>query len=183
VVHKLPTDLREALIANDEALAAWKDITPLARNEFICWVEDAKPLRTKLMHRARPYAAAMGMVDPDDDSICRWVVLHFRYDPDRKERRNVVVAAFDNPEEFDADMTKRAAQLRAGKQRGDVDAAENITGQIHEPGYRHTRQNARLLRRAVQHGVFPTRIEHLELPPHVAVAQARRSPGPASTAK
>jgi uncharacterized protein YdeI (YjbR/CyaY-like superfamily) len=42
VVHKLPADLREALIANTEALAAWRDITPLARNEFICWVEDAK---------------------------------------------------------------------------------------------------------------------------------------------
>jgi hypothetical protein len=42
VVHKLPVDLREALIANSGALAAWKDITPLARNEFICWVEDAK---------------------------------------------------------------------------------------------------------------------------------------------
>ena len=42
VVHKLPVDLREALIANSTALAAWNDITPLARNEFICWVEDAK---------------------------------------------------------------------------------------------------------------------------------------------
>jgi uncharacterized protein YdeI (YjbR/CyaY-like superfamily) len=42
VVHKLPPDLRKALIANPPALDAWKDITPLARNEFICWVEDAK---------------------------------------------------------------------------------------------------------------------------------------------
>jgi uncharacterized protein YdeI (YjbR/CyaY-like superfamily) len=42
VVHKLPGDLREALTANPTALDAWKDITPLARNEFICWVEDAK---------------------------------------------------------------------------------------------------------------------------------------------
>jgi uncharacterized protein YdeI (YjbR/CyaY-like superfamily) len=42
VVHKLPGDLRNALIANTTALDAWKDITPLARNEFICWVEDAK---------------------------------------------------------------------------------------------------------------------------------------------
>lgn len=42
VVHELPRDLREALIANPAALAAWADITPLARNEFICWVEDAK---------------------------------------------------------------------------------------------------------------------------------------------
>jgi len=42
VVHELPADLRAALIANPTALDAWKDITPLARNEFICWVEDAK---------------------------------------------------------------------------------------------------------------------------------------------
>jgi uncharacterized protein YdeI (YjbR/CyaY-like superfamily) len=42
VVHKLPVDLRDALTARPSALAAWLDITPLARNEFICWVEDAK---------------------------------------------------------------------------------------------------------------------------------------------
>jgi len=47
VVHKLPADLREALIANRTALDAWKDITPLARNEFICWVEDAKQGTTR----------------------------------------------------------------------------------------------------------------------------------------
>jgi hypothetical protein len=47
VVHKLPADLREALIANTTALAAWKGITPLARNEFICWVEDAKQEMTR----------------------------------------------------------------------------------------------------------------------------------------
>jgi len=47
VVHKLPADLRNALIANATALDAWKDITPLARNEFICWVEDAKQETTR----------------------------------------------------------------------------------------------------------------------------------------
>jgi hypothetical protein len=47
VVHKLPADLREALIGNTTALDAWKDITPLARNEFICWVEDAKQETTR----------------------------------------------------------------------------------------------------------------------------------------
>jgi len=47
VVHKLPGDLRTALIGNAAALAAWKDITPLARNEFICWVEDAKQENTR----------------------------------------------------------------------------------------------------------------------------------------
>ena len=47
VVHKLPADLRQALVANATALDAWKDITPLARNEFICWVEDAKQESTR----------------------------------------------------------------------------------------------------------------------------------------
>jgi len=47
VVHKLPSDLRQALIANPPALDAWKDITPLARNEFICWVENAKQEMTR----------------------------------------------------------------------------------------------------------------------------------------
>ena len=47
VVHKLPADVRRALIANATALAAWRDITPLARNEFICWVEEAKQATTR----------------------------------------------------------------------------------------------------------------------------------------
>ena len=47
VVHKLPEDLRKALAGNPAALDAWKDITPLARNEFICWVEDAKQQKTR----------------------------------------------------------------------------------------------------------------------------------------
>lgn len=47
VVHQLPSDLRDALRGSGTALAAWLDITPLARNEFICWVEDAKQQATR----------------------------------------------------------------------------------------------------------------------------------------
>jgi uncharacterized protein YdeI (YjbR/CyaY-like superfamily) len=47
VVHKLPSDLRQAITANPKMLAAWKDITPLARNEWICWVESAKKQETR----------------------------------------------------------------------------------------------------------------------------------------
>jgi uncharacterized protein YdeI (YjbR/CyaY-like superfamily) len=46
VVHTLPADLRKALAANATALDAWKDITPLARNEFICRVLEAKQDKT-----------------------------------------------------------------------------------------------------------------------------------------
>jgi uncharacterized protein YdeI (YjbR/CyaY-like superfamily) len=46
-VHELPEDLRRALVGNPAALGAWKDITRLARNEFICWVEDARQQGTR----------------------------------------------------------------------------------------------------------------------------------------
>jgi len=47
VVHKLPTDLHKALATDPKVLALWEDITPLARNEFICWVENAKQIDTR----------------------------------------------------------------------------------------------------------------------------------------
>ncbi len=54
-MHELPGDLREALIGNGVALKAWMGITPLARNEFICWVEDAKqkPTRERRIRRTQ----------------------------------------------------------------------------------------------------------------------------------
>ncbi|HET6389551.1 YdeI/OmpD-associated family protein [Hyphomicrobium sp.] len=47
VVHALPDDLAAALRANADALATWRDITPLARNEWICWILSAKKAETR----------------------------------------------------------------------------------------------------------------------------------------
>ena len=47
VVHDLPDDLRAALDNEPAAAATWYDITPLARNEWICWVESAKKAETR----------------------------------------------------------------------------------------------------------------------------------------
>ena len=47
VVHELPADLQAALTAHPQALATWEDITPLARNEWICWIESAKKSETR----------------------------------------------------------------------------------------------------------------------------------------
>ncbi|RJR28320.1 hypothetical protein C4564_05700 [Candidatus Microgenomates bacterium] len=46
-MHRPPHDLKAALGANKNALLAWKDITPLARNEWICWIESAKKEETR----------------------------------------------------------------------------------------------------------------------------------------
>ena len=42
LVHELPKDLIIALTATDEITNLWESITQIARNEFICWVEDGK---------------------------------------------------------------------------------------------------------------------------------------------
>ncbi|MFZ2621325.1 MAG: YdeI/OmpD-associated family protein [Minisyncoccia bacterium] len=52
-VHKLPPDLRMALSSDSATLVAWEDITPLARNEWICWVISVKKLETKRQHIER----------------------------------------------------------------------------------------------------------------------------------
>ena len=46
-VHDLPEDLKGALQLDPEALVTWQDITPLARNEWICWIQSAKKAVTR----------------------------------------------------------------------------------------------------------------------------------------
>lgn len=53
VAHKVPADLRKALAGAPKALAAWEDITPLARNEWICWTISVKKPETRKEHVER----------------------------------------------------------------------------------------------------------------------------------
>jgi hypothetical protein len=48
--HKLPVDLRQALTSSKSALNAWESLTPLARNEWICWVTFVKQDKTRKNH-------------------------------------------------------------------------------------------------------------------------------------
>jgi uncharacterized protein YdeI (YjbR/CyaY-like superfamily) len=68
VVHKLPADLREAILADATMLNVWQDITPLARNEWICWVEDAKKPET----RARRIAVGRSKMQSGMRRPCCW---------------------------------------------------------------------------------------------------------------
>ena len=53
VAHKLPEDLKKVLVADGVALAKWESLTPLARNEWICWVEFVKRPETRREHIER----------------------------------------------------------------------------------------------------------------------------------
>jgi hypothetical protein len=52
-VHEVPPDLRKALTSDRAALAAWESLTPLARNEWICWVTFVKKDETRQEHITR----------------------------------------------------------------------------------------------------------------------------------
>jgi NifB/MoaA-like Fe-S oxidoreductase len=53
VVHEMPADLRKALMSDETAQDRWEDLTPLARNEWICWTITVKQPETRKNHIER----------------------------------------------------------------------------------------------------------------------------------
>ena len=53
IVHEAGDDLPSAIVAESDVLALWEGLTPLGRNEFICWVDDAKQAVTRQRRIAR----------------------------------------------------------------------------------------------------------------------------------
>lgn len=54
VAHKMPEDLQKAISSSPKALKAWQEkITPLARNEWICWTVTVKRVETRREHVQR----------------------------------------------------------------------------------------------------------------------------------
>ncbi|MDO6413719.1 YdeI/OmpD-associated family protein [Sphingomonas sp. BIUV-7] len=81
-VHRAGDDLQAALRTDPEVLALWESLTPLGRNEFICWVEDAKQAKTRprriertseelLEGKKRPCCWA-GCIHRTDKAPSRW---------------------------------------------------------------------------------------------------------------
>jgi uncharacterized protein YdeI (YjbR/CyaY-like superfamily) len=48
VAHQTPQDMQKILLEHPTLRAVWEDITPLARNEWICWIESAKQQKTRM---------------------------------------------------------------------------------------------------------------------------------------
>jgi Bacteriocin-protection, YdeI or OmpD-Associated len=75
-VHKMPADLKKALAADPKARAAWQGITPLARNEWICWAITVKQQKTRDEHVKRVISELKeGMRRP-----CCWIGCIHRKD-------------------------------------------------------------------------------------------------------
>lgn len=123
----------------------------------------------------------MAQVDPGDDTIQRYVVRHYRFDPERNERRHVVVAAYDNEHEFGEHVQRLTTDLVRQRAAGEVlDAQEHVSGVVLEPHHRELNQNGRLLRRAAEHGSVPRDLVRIPLPRHVSLFESEQSAPPVS---
>ncbi|ADL00401.1 YdeI/OmpD-associated family protein [Brevundimonas subvibrioides] len=82
VVHTAGADLESAVRSDPAVFALWQRLTPLGRNEFICWVDDAKQPATRerrirrtgeelLEGKSRPCCWA-GCIHRTDKSPSRW---------------------------------------------------------------------------------------------------------------
>ena len=122
----------------------------------------------------------MARVDPDDDAVRRYVVRQYRYDPQRRERRHVVVAAFDDEHEYEQCFRATSEELRRRKSAGeDVDAREHVSGIVLEPGDRQRAANGRLLIRAMRRGVpLGPWADELELPASISFVRSSRDSDP-----
>lgn len=75
-VHEIPADLKKALNSDSEAKAAWQSLTPLARNEWICWTVTVKQQKTRDDHVKRVVSELKeGMRRP-----CCWIGCIHRTD-------------------------------------------------------------------------------------------------------
>ncbi len=53
VVHKVPADLKKILTSRVDILQKWNALTPLVRNEWICWITIVKKEETRKEHLDR----------------------------------------------------------------------------------------------------------------------------------
>lgn len=75
-VHQLPADLRQMLSADSKAREVWESLTPLARNEWICWITFVKKEETRKEHVKRTITELKeGMRRP-----CCWIGCIHRTD-------------------------------------------------------------------------------------------------------
>jgi len=95
-------------------------------------------------------------VDPDDDSIGRYIVRHYAYDPARHERRHQTIVAFDDRMEFEAHIHDANARLRILRAAdGDLDPLEYYSGVFKPAGEDHHQRLRRIAQAAIEHRAQP----------------------------
>lgn len=67
-IHHTPKDLTRSILATSKTITLWQSLTPLGRNEFICWVISAKKPET----RARRIRRTIEELEEGKRRPCCW---------------------------------------------------------------------------------------------------------------
>ena len=127
---KVPTDLRKALTAAPKAKAKWTDLTPIARRDFISWIDSAKQPET----RRRRIEKACSMLAAGKRRPCCYSIVSFNLyaalaaapmakaqwsDLSPIERRDFIswMDSAKQPEAHRRRIEKACVMLAAGKRR------------------------------------------------------------------
>ncbi len=127
---RVPTDLRKALAASPKAKAQWRDLTPIARRDFITWIDSAKQPET----RRRRIERACSMLAAGKRRPCCYSIvsldlhLALKATPKAKaqwsdltpiERRDFIswMDSAKEPERHRRRIEKACSMLAAGKRR------------------------------------------------------------------
>jgi uncharacterized protein YdeI (YjbR/CyaY-like superfamily) len=128
---RVPTDLGKALAAAPKAKAQWRDLTPIARRDFISWIDSARQPET----RRRRIEKACSMLAAGKRRPCCYSIVSFNLytalaatpmakaqwsDLTPIERRDFISwmdSAKEQPETHKRRIEKACAMLAAGKRR------------------------------------------------------------------
>lgn len=50
VLHEVPDDMQKALSNNADIIVKWNKLTPIQRNEWICWITIVAKSETRVEH-------------------------------------------------------------------------------------------------------------------------------------
>ena len=127
---RVPTDLRKALAVAPKAKTQWKDLTPIARRDFISWLDAAKQSET----RRRRIERACSMLEAGKRRPCCYSIVSFNLftalaaAPKAKaqwskltstERRDLIgwMDSAKQPEKHKRRIQEACVMLAAGKRR------------------------------------------------------------------
>lgn len=88
-MHKIPTDLKKALDSSKAAKAKWEDITPLARNEWICWAISVKSQEKRKEHIER----VVSELKEGKRRPCCWIGCTHRTDKKLSSSQKFILAS------------------------------------------------------------------------------------------
>jgi|GEM_PF-2988381 len=106
--HKIPADLRKAPTSNAKALTAWKGLTPLARNEWICWITFFKKDETRKGHVKR----TISELKEGKHRPCCWPVISLA---NQKNYVSLYVCAVENGQYISEKNKQELGKVSVGK--------------------------------------------------------------------